>query len=207
MPLTDAQICTIALARVGEKQAIDNLNADTTAAKLCNAIYQSARDTALEEAWWSFAKRRAVLAVLADDSSDTEARANSPWTYVYALPADCLLPRYIETGLPNPAPDQRIPFELEDDATEGRLLLTNQEEAELVYTMRQTNPGKFSPKFSDALAWRIAYELCFSLPVKPSVGERAMQMYRFAIADAAASDRAHQTPSPPPKPASVRARS
>lgn len=206
MPLTEAQICTLALSRVGEKQAIDNLNANTTAAKLCKVLYENCRDSALEEAWWSFAKRRATLAVLADDENDAEARENSPWTYVYSLPADCLVPRYIETGLPNPAPDQRIPFELEDDATEGRLLLTNQETAELVYTMRQTLTGKYTPKFCDALAWRIAYELHFALPVKPAVGERAMQMYRFTIADAAASDRAHQTPSPPPKPSSVRAR-
>lgn len=204
--MTEAQICTVALARVGEKQAIDNLSANTTAAKLCRAIYEMSRDAVLEEFWWSFAKRRETLAVVADDEDDAEARPNSPWTYVYELPTDCLLPRYIETGLPNPAPDQKIPFELEDDGSEGRLLLTNQPTAELVYTMRQSNTGKFPPKFIDALAWRLAYELCASLPVKTGVAERMMQRYAYAVADAAASDKAHQTPSARPKPASVRAR-
>lgn len=204
--MTPAQICTVALGRVGEKQAIDNLDANTASAKLCKAVYELSRDACLEEYWWSFAKRRATLNLLADDTADTEFRDNAGWSYVYSLPNDCLLPRYIETGLLHPAPDQTIPFELEDDASEGRLLLTTQEDAELVYTMRQENAGKFPPSFCNALSWRMAYELCFSLPVKPQVAERAMMAYRMALADAAASDKAHQSPAPKPKPASVRAR-
>ena len=208
--MTPGQICTVALGRVGEKQAVDNLSANTTAAKLCNAIYELARDSALEEHPWPFATRRATLGVLADDEDDDEARANTAWQYVYALPTD-ILPggvgcRYLETGLPNPAPDQQIPFVLEDDADEGLVLLTNQNDAELVYTRKVTETGKFSPLFTDALAWRIAYELCFALPVKPGTAERMWQAYQAKVSQAAASTMKHQLPGLPPKPKSVRVR-
>ena len=207
MPLTDAQICTLALNRVGEKQPLGSLKDATNAGRLCRLVYPLARDGALEEFPWPFARRRAALALLADDEDDAEARENTGYAYVYALPSDCLVPRYLETGLLNPAEDQKIPFELEDDADQSTgVLLTNQEDAELVYTWRVTETAKFTPLFADALAWRVAYELCFSLPVKPAVGERAMQMYQMKVAEAAASTQRHAQLAPKPKPLSVRAR-
>lgn len=208
MSLTEGQICTVALGRVGEKQAVDNLNANTTAAKLCKAVYEMARDACLEEYPWPFATRRAILGVLADDATDTEARDTTAYSFVYAVPTDMLIggARYIETGLANPAPDQQIPFVIEDDEEEGPILLTNQEDAELVYTRKVTETGKFTPLFTDALAWRIAYELCFSLPVKPEVAARMLGAYQMKVAEAAASAFRHQTPAAKPKPASIRAR-
>jgi hypothetical protein len=202
--LTPGQICTIALHRVGEKQRVDNLDANTTSAKLCNAIYAMARDACLEEFAWPFATRRAVLDVLADDEDDDEARTG--WAYTYALPTDCLAPLYIESGLQHPAPDQQVPFRVEDDEEEGPVLLTDMEEAELVYTRVTTETGKFTPLFADALAWRIAYELALCLPVKPQVGERMMAMYRAKVNEAAAATLRHSKDTPVPKPASVRAR-
>lgn len=207
MPLTDAQICSLALNRVGEKQPLGSLNDATTAGRLCKLVYPLARDGALEEFEWPFARRRATLALLADDEDDDEARENSGWAYVYALPSDCLVPRYLETGLLNPAESQKIPFELEDDEDQSTgVLLTNESDAELVYTRKVTESGKFTPLFADALAWRVAYELCFSLPVKPAVGERALQMYRLKLADAAASTQRHAQLAPKPLPSSIRAR-
>lgn len=206
MPLSDAQICTVALARVGEKQPIDSLNATTSSARLCKAIYELARDAALEEFPWPFATRRALLAVLADEATDAAARTG--WAYTYSLPADCLAPRYLVTGLEgteNVDPSLQPAFEVEDDAVEGRVLVTNQEDAELVYTVRQDNPGKFTPLFCDALAWRIAYELALSLPVKAPLAQMCWQMYQVKVQEAAAATFKHMKESPA-TPASVRAR-
>lgn len=204
--MTEGEICTVALGRVGEKQSVDNLTGNTTSAKLCRAVYAMARDAALEEYPWPFAARRAVLAVEADSSDDDESRATAGWTYTYRLPADLLCPRYIETGLLNPAADQQIAFSLEDDSDVGPVLLTNKQDAELVYTRKVTETGKFTPLFTDALAWRVAYELSFSLPVKPAVGERMIQMYQMKVAQAAASVFRHMKEAPPQKPSGIRAR-
>lgn len=204
MPLTPAQICTLALRRAGEKQAVDDLGDDTVEAEIANGMYEHARDVVLEERYWSFAKRRAVLGVLASSESDTEARTG--WAFTYAVPDDCIKPRYIETGIKNPAPDQQPAFELEDDEEEGRILLTDYEDAELVYTYRVTLTGKFTPLFTDALIWRLAYEFTFAIPVKPGAGERMMGAYEMALSKAAASDYNSQTPSKPARPSAVRAR-
>lgn len=205
MPVTPAQICNLGLLKAGEKQFIDALSDASELAQVSNLIYEPCRDEVLEAFWWPFATRRADLAVLADSEDDAYAR--SGWAYTYAVPADMLAPRYIETGIQNPAPDQQIPMLWEDDANQSRgVILTNQTSAELVYTRRTTETGKFSAKFVNALAWRLAYEFTFGIPVKPGVAERMLQGYMMALNDAAASSFKHSTPPPPPRPAAIRAR-
>lgn len=201
---TPAGICNLALLKMGEKQMIDALSDSSELAQVCNVLYEPMRNLVLEEFWWPFATRRADLAIAANSSG--VALTHSVYDNVYALPADCLMPRYIETGLPNPAPDQQIPFTMEDYADTGRVLATSEDEAELVYTRLVTETGKFTPKFVDALAWRLAVELAAAIPVRRDIAEKLLQGYHYAVADAAASAFKHTTPPPPARPAAIRAR-
>lgn len=210
MALTDAEVCNLALAKIGEKGFIDALSDDTEAAEICNVLYATSRDAMLEAHPWPFATHRELIGLLASRSvDDSDVRLRTGWSYTYALPSD-MLPngqRYLETGLPNPAPDQQIPFVIEDDVTEGKaVLITNQPLAELVYTFKLTNVAKMSPLFQEALSWKLAYELTLALPVKSSLGLGMIQGFDRAFARAAASVSKHMTPSQPPKPSAIRAR-
>lgn len=209
MALTPGDICNVALSKLGETKFIDSLTANTNNARVANLLYEPSRDALLEMVPWPFAERNVVLGELfnATDDSTNVLLANSGWGYVYALPTDCLCPRYIETGLPNPAEDQKIPFKLRDSASNGVVLLTNEEDAELVYTRKVTETGKFSPLFVEALAWKLAYEFTFAIPVKPGVAERMMAGFNQRLLEAAAASQKHEQQSPKPRPGAIRARS
>jgi hypothetical protein len=198
----EADICNLALLRIGQRQTIDDLDEESEQAEACSVLYPLARDAVLEAARWPFATGRAELAALSGVT-----RTN--WQYVYALPTDYLAARFIVVaGLRAPAVDQRIPYALEyDSITKKQVLLTDLSPAELVYTARIENVALFSPLFVQALAWKLAADLCLALPVKPGVGVAMQQQYRIALSEAAASMLNQQQGDPPPDSEFVRERS
>lgn len=199
MALSEAQVCNLALLRVGSRAVIQNLEEKTAEAIACKAIFELARDAVLAEVPWSFATRRATLALISGATRDG-------WQYVYDVPADFLAARYIYAGIRNPASDERIPFALEDDVNNELVLLTDAEDAVLVYTYRCTSPGLWSPLFVDALAWRLASDLALALSVKPQVGLAMAQGYEAALRKAAAADWNQQREDMPPEAEWIRKR-
>ena len=197
--LSEAQICNLALLRVGQRQLINSLGEASTEAQVCEAVYAHTRDVLLESAWWQFATRRAKLTLA------TEKR--SGWAYVYHLPWDCVSPRYLWPGARFPAKDGRIPFDVESSAALlSRVLCTDEADAELVYTASVITPALFSAKFQQALSWALAVELTLSLPVKPQLAANAAAMARATLLDAIATERAQAELDVEPEAAHIRAR-
>jgi hypothetical protein len=197
--VTEATICGLALLRVGQRQVIGSLTEATTEAQACALIYPAARDAILEEHWWSWATKRQALAL------STETRTG--WAYAYALPSDCVTARYLWSGYRFPAASQTIPFAIEASADgSSRLLLTDQEDAELVYTAAITTPSLWSAMARDALAWRISADLVSALPVKPQLAAQALAMALRRTLEAAAADRAQSQLDQPPAAEHIRAR-
>ena len=192
MATSEVQICNRALLRIGQKSTIAALTESSAAAQACRLIYEPARDEMLEEFPWPWAKKQATLALLEDEE-------RTPWSYAYALPADCIKARHIWTGIRRPANDERIPFEIQtkDDLT-GPMLLTDQEDVELIYTAKVTAVNVFSPLFADALAWKLAIDLAMGLPVKREFRADAMKMFPYVLsqAQARALDEMHDDPEP-----------
>lgn len=188
MLTTEAQLCNVALLRVGERQTIDSLEENTQAARACKSLYQSARDTCLEAFWWTFATKRLTLA------ESMESRDG--WEFAYAMPSDCLVPRYIWTGIRNPTPQQRTPFAVELNATnsgylvlaDSRTSFADSEAPLLVYTARVETVALFPPLFADAVAWKLACDLTLGLAVKPQLLPAMAQGYAIALNKAIASD-------------------
>lgn len=154
--LTAEQICNLALSYVGNREPIDSLNEPTLEAQQCSIHYPAARDVLLSGHWWPFATRHQTLALL--------PTPRSGWAFAYALPTDLLKPRYIFSGarpgalaipvfssisfpfgalpmvsaLPminGAVPQVAFELELSDDGNK-QILVTDQENAELVYTFK-----------------------------------------------------------------------
>lgn len=197
---TEAGICNVALLRVGVRKFLEDLSGSSVEAQACSALFEPLRDAVLQEFSWRFATKRASLTVLS-------SAERSGWEYVYSLPSDFLFARYIYPSTTTPNPDQRVPFELEmNDTDDGKVLVCNLEDAELVYVAKVDNPGLWTPLFCDALSWRIAADLARALPVKPQVAQAMDVGYQRALNLAIAAELRNEQSGAIPEAESIRAR-
>lgn len=193
MATAEAAVCNVALARIGHTQFIEALNDTTVVSKTCKALFAFNRDQLLQSRPWPFATLRKALTV----APATEIRTG--WAYVYTLPPDCIAPRYIYPGIESPGKGQEIPFRIESSRDlQARVLLTNYEDAELVYTARITEPPRWDSLFAEALAMKLASDLAFGLAKKPVLGRELLIAYHQALAQAHASAANQNTPSAQP---------
>lgn len=172
--MTETEICNLALSRIGVTEYIDSLDEDSAHAQACSVIFDIARDTALASASWSFATKRATLALL-----DVE---HDEWEYVYTLPADLLEVQSFWPATP------KTPYGIElNSGGTARVIVTNAQDAVLIYTKRVTNTGLFTAQFCDALAWRLAVDLALSISKNPQMSGAAQQAYVMALSVASAA--------------------
>lgn len=172
------QICNIALTRIGQSKLIDSLAERSVAAEMCTLHYEACRDEVLRDFDWPFAEARVALAGIGQPPSN--------WTFRYRLPDNCLKARSIAVpGTDYPTSEQRIPFKVVY-ASGGKAVVTNQEAAELIYTVKVEDSSYFDPLFVSALAWRLAAELAMPLTAKPDNYAAAMRNYKLAVSPAQA---------------------
>lgn len=171
---SDVDICNLALSHLGDTATVASIDPPEGSAQSehCARFYPIARDSLLEMHSWGFATQRAQLALLGS--------AWPEWQYAYALPSDTLnilavLPPdasndYSQTfnitnvwGVtsnypPFPGVGQYVPQAFSTEALpDGTgVIYTNQVDAVLRYTVRVTDPAKFSPLFVQALSWHLA---------------------------------------------------
>lgn len=180
---TAVEVCNESLLYVGHGQTINDLEEETMEARACKVYYAKARDALLQALWWKFATKRAVLAELDDEE-------RSGWDFVYEWPSDCLTPRRIWNGQRVPAANNKIPFDVESMSASGlvsdRCILTDEEDAELIYTAQVTAVSLFPPLFVEALAWALASKLALILPIKPGVAAAMKSEAGVALRMAAA---------------------
>lgn len=144
MPSSEAEICNLALGHLGEAPIV-SLDDDDTAARACSLRYAATRDAALRAHRWNFAKARATLSELDDAPS-------FGWLHQFQLPADCL--RVVEFN------DSEVGDTISDlFEVEGQKLLTDSDEANLVYIQRVTNVALFDSLFVEVLALKLAIAL------------------------------------------------
>jgi len=154
-------ICNVAVTRLGQTQ-ITSLSEDDKKARLCLVFWDLLRDALLQEQWWTFATKRQTLALLTETP-------DSEFDYYYQIPTDCITPRYLVDG-------KLINYRIEGD----KLATDYDDDVELVYTFRETDPTKFSPHFADLLAYRLALELTIPLKSDLATRDRVEQDYIMA---------------------------
>lgn len=182
----ETDICNLALAALGDEATVVSIDPPEGSAQAdhCAQWYPVARDALLEMHDWKFASRRIVGTPMAAVSTST-------WQYAYAKPSGALRIRAVlPPGAPDDAEDPPA-FDVEtlEDGTE--VIVTDQAEAVIRYTVRTVDVGRFPPLFVQALVRLLASYLAGPV-LKGDTGRaesRAqLQMAMSWLGQASASD-------------------
>jgi len=183
---SDIDICNLALLRLGTRSSISSLSENSTEAMTCALLFPVVRDGLLARHHWGFASRRTALADL--------GLPPDPWAFRYAYPTDCLQARSIHQPV---AGAPLIPFAISGDQDGAgnpiQVILTDQPQAELVYTARIASAALFDATFVEALSWTLAAELGVALTGDRGMATYCMQAAGVAVAGAKAND-SNETP-------------
>jgi hypothetical protein len=186
------EICNMALSHLGDSATVASIDPPEGSAQAehCARFYPLALATMLEMHQWGFATRRTTLAQVENPSST--------WAYAYAFPAGTvnliavLAPdapddysasgranasSFDNTYMRNTVGGAYTPQEFvsEISSTGADIILTNQANAVLRYTVLVTDSTKFSPTFVEALTWLLASKLAGPV-LKGEVGTQAAQV-------------------------------
>lgn len=145
-------IVNSALSKIGEK-TITDLTEGTPAANAANEQYDKIRDDLLRSHSWNFAIRRQKL----EQSATIPA---SGFDFQYPVPADFI--RIVEVH-DNDAEGGRLEYRLENDPTDGTVILSSATEVWLRYVSVITDPNIMAPDFREALACMLAREFALSI--------------------------------------------
>jgi hypothetical protein len=177
-------ICNQALSHLGDSATVASIDPPEGSAQAehCARFYFAALGTLLEMHPWAFATRRATLAAVANPSST--------WAYAYALPSNAV--NLISILAPDASDDYSASpktsvydnmvggaytpqeFSPETDDAGNDIILTNQADAVLRYTVLVSDTTKFSPLFVEALTWLLASKLAGPV-LKGEAGMQAAQ--------------------------------
>lgn len=187
MAKSDAEICNVALQRVGVTLTIDSLTQRVKEAIVCNLIYQMTREKVLVDGHWPFARKYQLLNL-----------AGTPplkWKYRYVYPNDCLAVRGIFPDLgagTDPAVfrayARQYPtaYEIVLDENDNKTICTDLADAAIEYTKNVTNPMRFDAPFSSAFSWAVAAEIAVPLSRDAKYMNNAVAMYGREVDIAAA---------------------
>tara|TARA_R100000655_G_scaffold70715_1_gene109013 strand:- start:292 stop:873 length:582 start_codon:yes stop_codon:yes gene_type:complete len=171
---TEVSICSNALRRLGDSP-ITALTDNTERARLCNAFYSDARDAVLRSHPWNFAITRATLAQL----SVTPAYG---FDYQYSLPTDPFCLRVLEMEYSD------YIFKIENSPTEGRVLVTDEGTAKILYIGRITDPVKFDSMFVDTLTAKLAVDLAYPITGSVQFQGQMQKLYQLKLSEARSID-------------------
>ena len=171
---TEVSICSNALRRLGD-DPITSLTDHSERARLCNAFYEDARDACLRSHPWNFAITRASLTQLSD----------SPvygYDYQYALPTNPYCLRVLAMEF------EDYIFKVENFSTQGRVLLTDEETAKIIYIARITDTTLFDSLFVDTLITKLASDLAYPVTNSLKVQEQMYRLYQLKLSEARSID-------------------
>lgn len=196
--ISQVTIANLALSLVHTKGIESLADEAVTEAVVANLWYDPARREVLEAFNWGFGRRRLTLATHA-----LAAPANE-WACRYQYPTDCVAPRYLEN--PDGPDGDAVPFSKENATDDTLSIVTDLEDAVLVYTRDVTNPLLFTPHFVVTLAARLAYYMAGTLSNKQSLQANLLKQYNTWLATAGALDAAQEVERAPRDADYIRAR-
>lgn len=152
MATTDVDLANLALAHLGDDATVSALDPPEGSAQAehCARFLPIARNTLLELHPWKFAVRRVSPALRED-------MANSAWTHVYQEPNGLIkILSVLPYGYLRDSDGSALEFDTESDEDGNGLILTNVPNATIRGIFAVTDPTRFTPLFTEALAWLLA---------------------------------------------------
>jgi len=168
MATSEVSICNLGLQKLGATR-IAALSEASKNARECNLCYAHIRDAELRANKWKFALTRVTLA----PSSTTP---DFTYTYAFPLPTDCLRALF-------PA-RLALDWKVENHYGAASILTNDGDTLEVRYIKRITDTTLFDPLFVEAVACKIALQLCETLTQSNSKKEAAELAYLYAIREA-----------------------
>jgi len=212
------QIYNMTLQAIGVQQPVSSPTEPTPGANAISTVYDQTLRELLRKYNWGFARYQAALSVLKAAQGTPENPTGTtlpippvPWAYEYAYPSDCAAPRAIvpiiagletttvpifSSGQSQPAYTQvsNIRYVVASDndtatpANKIRVILSNWQDAILVYTRYITEPNLFDDQFVTALVGRLAAKVVFVLSGDKTLAKMAMDAGKQAEIEAEESD-------------------
>lgn len=179
--VSDTFIANAALEQIGAKSGIQSLAENSPEAKACKFWYDFCRVHVLESYDWGFARKRIAMAASSDDPPE------GIWSYRYQYPVDCVKAREIENPLGSTA--DAIPFAVEQTSDgSAKTILTNTEEAKLIYTRNVEETSLFPAHFVDTLSAQLASRISLKLTGKRTIRDDMQKLYNALLMAAPAHD-------------------
>ncbi len=217
---------------IGSRVQISDLNEGSTQANTCNVLFQPTFEQLARTAYWNCLRQQKLLTLLSAAPGTPENVDGSlqpypptPWLYSYVLPSDSLQARFILPTFPpqgngsNPPisaamigapcyiPEQTIAFRIGINNTDNiPIVLTNQSQAQLVYTVNQPNPQLWDSMFQGAMVASLAAYLVPALNLNMTLMQIQVKIAENIISQARVRDGDEGTTSQDHIPDFIRAR-
>jgi hypothetical protein len=177
---SDVQIAKLALQHIGDRWDITALDNDSPEAEQVNLIFEDTRDALLRAHPWGFAKSYTSPASLS-------GTVPGNWDYMYTYLTDAL----VIQGIVDPTEaNLTIKFEVARNNSGVKVILTNQQDPEFIYTKAITDPNEFDPEFVMAFSYMLAARLAIPLTGDGGIAQAMFQQAQSHIGMAEESDSA-----------------
>ncbi len=165
MAVSQVELCNLALSRSGGHRIsqITSLGEASNEARQCAVKLPHLIKTSLRAYPWRFAGKKVILAAckLEGVHNLDELSILYGSKVLYQYPNDCLVARHVYSA--RGAEEQGRDFHVELGSDGTKLIISDVNDAVLIYTSTLTDASLWDPMFYDALAWQLAAELCIGL--------------------------------------------
>lgn len=210
-------IANRSLLSIGARAQVSSLQEASAEANAISVLFAPTFESLGRTAWWNCLRRQGTLTLLKaaqgtpeNPNGTTLPLPPQPWLYSYALPSDCLHMRFIvpsfpaqQTGVsplttasvasPINLPNQgQIPFAVAYDTDANgspiTVVLTNQSQAQAVYTVNQSNPQIWDSGLQAAMVASLAAYLVPALSLDKGLMTASINTAEKIIAQARTQD-------------------
>ncbi len=155
---SETEVCNMALSYLGEPGRLANVDTDTSReAELCRQFLPLARDELLERHPWDFALRS-----VKPTKRSASPRVDYKYAYDYYEGVASVLGLVrsdIDYNYKTMGTTGQHEYSVELDDNGDRILLTDLDDALMLYVAKVTDPTKWSSVFTTALAWRLVFHI------------------------------------------------
>lgn len=180
---SNTEILNLALGHLASGKEVGNMETEkSNEARIGRRFYDIALDVLVKEHSWGFLTKITTLALV-------ESEPNTEWGYSYRKPSDCESMRRILSGIRNDSRETRVPYKTAQDSS-GILIFTDEDDAQLEYTIKATNPQLFTADFTLTFSYLLASLIAPNLTGGDQfgLGAKASGNYGVALSVSIAND-------------------